>query len=135
MVESEFGAIWRQVEEDRRAGRLEPDEAAKSEEELRAEYRRIAERRVRLGLVLAEIGRRNKVEVTSKELEKAISAQARNFPGREREFFESYSRRPELVAQARAPIYEEKVVDFILELAKVKNQTVSREELFADDPV
>jgi trigger factor len=135
MVESEFGVIWRQVEEDRRAGRLEPDEAAKSEEDLRAEYRRIAERRVRLGLVLAEIGRRNKVEVTSKELDQALLAQARNFPGREREFIELYRQRPALEAQARAPIYEEKVVDFILELAKVKNETVSREELFAEDPV
>jgi trigger factor len=135
MVESEFGVIWRQVEEDRRAGRLEPEEAAKGEEELKAEYRRIAERRVRLGLVLAEIGRRNNVIVKPEELERAIAAQARSFPGRERELVEIYRQRPDLLAQVRAPIYEEKVVDFILELAKVKNQTVSREELFAEDPV
>jgi trigger factor len=134
MVEAEFGTIWRQVDADRKAGRLDPDEAGKSEDELKADYRRIAERRVRLGLVLAEIGRRNKVEVTQQEVNQAIVAQARSFPGREREIADLYAKRPALLAQIRAPIYEEKVVDFILELAKVANRTVTREELFADDP-
>jgi trigger factor len=134
MVEAEFGSIWRQVDADRQAGRLDPDEAGKSEDELKTDYRRIAERRVRLGLVLAEIGRRNKVEVTQQEVNQAIVAQARSFPGREREIAELYAKRPALLAQIRAPIYEEKVVDFVLELAKVANRTVTREELFADDP-
>lgn len=134
MVEGEFQQIWRQVEADREAGRLEPDEAGKSVEALREEYRRIAERRVRLGLVLAEIGRRTKIEVTDQEVTQAITAQARNFPGRERQVFEMYQKNPNLLANVRAPIYEEKVVDYILELAKVTNQNVSRDELFADDP-
>lgn len=134
MVENEFQQIWRSVEQDRAQGRLDPDEAGKTDEELRAEYRRIAERRVRLGLVLAEIGRRGKIEVTDQEVSRAVSEQARNFPGRERQVFEMYQKNPALLANIRAPIYEEKVVDYILELAKVTNQTVTRDELFADDP-
>jgi trigger factor len=133
MVEAEFNQIWRQVEADRAAGNLDASDQGKSEEELKTEYHRIAQRRVRLGLLLAEIGRRNKLEVTNEELTQAIAAQARNYPGQERQIFEAYQRNPGLVAQIRAPIYEEKVVDFVLELVNVTNQTVTREELFADD--
>jgi len=133
MVEAEFNQIWRQIEADRKAGRLDPSDEGKSEEELRSEYRSIAERRVRLGLVLAEIGRRNKIEVSDQEVAQAISAQARNYPGQERQIFEAYQRNPAMVAQVRAPLYEEKVVDYVLELVKVTNQTVSRDELFADE--
>lgn len=133
MVENEFNQIWRQIESDRDAGRLEPEEAEKPIEDLQAEYRRIAERRVRLGLVLAEIGRKNKVEVSDQEVAQALQQQARNFPGRERQVYELYQKNPSMLAQIRAPLYEEKVVDFILELAKVKNETVTREELFAED--
>jgi len=133
MVEAEFNQIWRQVDADRQAGRLDPSDEGKSEEDLRAEYRSIAERRVRLGLVLAEIGRRHKLEVSDQEVAQAISAQARNYPGQERQIFEAYQRNPQMVAQVRAPLYEEKVVDYVLELIKVTNETVSREELFADD--
>lgn len=133
MVEAEFNQIWRQVDADRQAGRLDPSDEGKNDEELRAEYRGIAERRVRLGLVLAEIGRRNKIEVSDQEVAQAISIQARNFPGQEREIFEAYQRNPQMVAQVRAPLYEEKVVDFVLELVKVTNQTVSRDDLFSDD--
>jgi trigger factor len=132
MVEAEFGQIWRQIEADRAKGDLDPTDAGKSEDELRKEYRTIAERRVRLGLLLAEIGRRNKVEVTDQEVAQGIAMQARNFPGRERQIFEMYQKNPQLQAQIRAPIYEEKVVDYILELAKVTNETVTREELFTD---
>ncbi len=133
MVDAEFDQIWRQVEADREAGRLDPSDEGKGEDELRAEYRGIAERRVRLGLVLAEIGRRNKLEVSDQEVAQAISAQARNYPGQERQIFEAYQRNPQMVAQVRAPLYEEKVVDYVLELVKVTNQEVSREELFADE--
>jgi trigger factor len=133
MVEAEFGQIWRQVEQDRAAGRADPSDEGKSEDELKGEYRHIAERRVRLGLLLAEIGRRHKIEVTDEEVGRAIQAQARQFPGQEKQIFEMYQRNPQMVAQVRAPIYEEKVVDYVLELIKVTNETVSREALFSDD--
>ncbi|MBN8608356.1 MAG: trigger factor [Caulobacterales bacterium] len=133
MVEAEFNQIWRQVEADKTAGRADPSDADKSDDELKAEYRAIAERRVRLGLLLAEIGRRHKIEVSDQEVAQAISIQARNFPGQEQQIFQAYQRNPQLVAQVRAPLYEEKVVDYVLELVDVKNETVSRDELFAED--
>jgi trigger factor len=135
MVEAEFGQIWQQLEADRAGGRLDPEDAAKSNEELEKEYRAIAERRVRLGLVLAEIGRRNNVQVNEQEVAAAVGEQARRFPGQERQVVEFYQKNPNALAQIRAPIYEEKVVDFILELAKVKNIDVSREDLFKEDDV
>lgn len=133
MVQGEFDQIWRQVEADKAKGDLDPSDAGKSDEELKVEYRAIAERRVRLGLVLAEIGQRHKVEVSDQEVARAISVQARNYPGQEKQIFEMYQRNPGLVAQIRAPLYEEKVVDYLLELIQVTDTPVSREELFADD--
>jgi trigger factor len=133
MVEAEFAQIWKQVEADREGGRGDPGDEGKSDDDLKAEYRDIAERRVRLGLLLAEIGRRHKVEVTDEEVGRAISAQARQFPGQERKLIEMYQRNPSMVAQVRAPLYEEKVVDYILELVQVSNETVDRETLFAED--
>lgn len=133
MVQAEFDQIWRQLEGDREAGRLDPSDEGKSDDDLKAEYRSIAERRVRLGLLLAEIGRRHKIEVSDQEVQQAIIHQARQFPGQERQIFETYQRNPALVAQIRAPLYEEKVVDYVLELVKVGNETVTREALFAED--
>ncbi len=133
MVEAEFQQIWRQVKADRDAGKLDPSDEGKSDDALQNEYRAIAERRVRLGLVLAEIGRRHKLEVSDQEVGQAIAAQARNFPGQEKEIFDMYRRNPNLVAQVRAPLYEEKVVDYVLELVNVRNETVERDVLFADD--
>ena len=133
MVEAEFSQIWRQIEADKAADRLDPSDAGKSDDDLRAEYRRIAERRVRLGLLLAEIGRRNKIEVSDQEAAQAVAFQARQYPGQERQIFEAYQKNPQLLAQLRAPIYEEKVVDYVLELVKIANEKVSREELFKDD--
>lgn len=133
MVEAEFNQIWRQIEQDRAQGRLDPSDEGKSEDELKSEYRDIAERRVRLGLLLAEIGRKHKVEVSDQEVAQAISAQARNFPGQERQIFEAYQRNPQLVAQVRAPLYEEKVVDYVMELISVSDESVDRETLFAED--
>lgn len=133
MLEAEFEQIWRQIEEDKAADRLDPEDKDKSDEQLRAEYRKIAERRVRLGLLLAEIGRRNNVEVSDQEVSRRLAQHVRNFPGQEQRMFELYQRNPQLMASIRAPIYEEKVVDFVLELANVTNQPVSREELFAED--
>lgn len=133
MVESEFSQIWRQIEADRAAGRLDPSDEGKSDDDLRVEYRDIAERRVRLGLLLAEIGRRHKLEVSEQEVDQGIIAQARQFPGQEQQIFQLYQRNPQLRAQVRAPLYEEKVVDYILELVKVSNETVTRDALFAED--
>ncbi len=132
MVEQEFAQIWRQIEADRTAGTLEPEDAAKSEDDLKAEYRAIAARRVKLGLVLAEIGRRSNIDVTNDEVSQAVMSQARQYPGQERQVFEIYQKNPQLLAQIRAPIFEEKTVDYILELAKVTSRTVSRDELFTD---
>lgn len=133
MVDAEFNQIWRQIEQDREQGRLDPSDEGKSDDDLKAEYREIAERRVRLGLLLAEIGRRHKLEISDEEVGRAIAAQARNFPGQEQQVFEAYRRNPQLVAQVRAPLYEEKVVDYMMELINVTNQTVTKDELFADD--
>ncbi|MBY0564511.1 MAG: trigger factor [Hyphomonadaceae bacterium] len=133
MVEAEFSQIWRQIEADRAAGRLDASDAGKSDDELKAEYREIAERRVRLGLLLADIGQKHRVEVSDEEVARAISAQARNFPGQERQIFEMYRRNPAMVANVRAPLYEEKVVDYLLELIQVRNESVTREALFAED--
>jgi trigger factor len=132
MVEQEFQQIWRQIEADKAAGSLDSSDAGKTDEELRAEYRKIAERRVKLGLVLAEIGRRSNIDVTNEEVSQAVMQQARQYPGQERQVFEIYQKNPQLLAQLRAPIFEEKTVDYILELAKVANKTVDRETLFAD---
>lgn len=133
MVETEFSQIWRQIEQDKEQDRLDPEDKDKSEDQLRAEYRSIAERRVRLGLLLAEIGSRNKIELSNEEVGRAVAEQARNFPGQEQRVFELYTKNPQLMTQIRAPLYEEKVVDFMLELANVTNETVSRDELFKED--
>jgi trigger factor len=134
MVEAEFSQIWRQIEADREAGRLDDEDKAKTEDALRADYRRIAERRVRLGLVLAEIGRRNRIEVRDEELSAVIGQQASQFPGRERQLVEFYRKNPGALAQLRAPIYEEKVVDYMLELATVETREVPLDELTREDP-
>jgi trigger factor len=129
MVESEFEEIWRQLEADRKEGQLDAEDAAKSEEELRRDYMAIAERRVRLGLLLSEVGRANNIQVTAEELNRAVLDEARRFPGRERQVFEFYQKNPDMVARLRAPIYEDKIIDFILELAKLTDRKVSPQEL------
>jgi len=129
MVEAEFEAIWKQIEQDKAAGRLDAADAAKSEEELRAEYRTISERRVRLGLLLAEVGRKSEITVTQDDVNRAIMAEARRFPGQEHFVFQYYQRNPDALNMLRAPIYEDKVVDFILELANTTEKPVSPEEL------
>ncbi|MFT3808836.1 MAG: trigger factor [Micropepsaceae bacterium] len=132
MVEAEFDAIWKAVlgELDREKKTFEDE--GKTEDELKAEYRKIAERRVRLGLVLAEIGRLNSLDLTQEELGRAVANEARRYPGQEQQVFEFYQKNPQALAQIRAPLYEDKVVDFIVAMAKVEDKTVSREELFAD---
>ena len=129
MVEAEFNQIWSQFETEKKAGRLSSEDAAKSEDELRAEYRKIAERRVRLGLVLAEIGRRADVQITNEELVRALRQEASRYPGQEKQVIEFYTKNQGAMAQLRAPIYEEMVVDYILGKAAVTDRPVSREEL------
>jgi len=132
MVKREFDLIWNQVEEElKREGRTAEDEG-KTEDELREEYRKIAERRVRLGLVLARIGEQNGITVAPDELQRAIMDRARQHQGREQEAFNFYSSNPQAQAEIRAPIFEEKVVDFIAELADVSERKVDRETLFLD---
>ena len=128
MVDSEFDQIWRQVEA---AGRDEEDED-KSEDELKEEYRKIAERRVRLGLVLAEIGKRADVQVPQEDLQREMINMARAYPGQEKEILEFYQKNPAAVQQIRAPLFEEKVVDYIFERAEVKDKKVSKEKLMED---
>ncbi|GAD59992.1 trigger factor [Brevundimonas sp. BAL450] len=133
MVEAEFDGIWQQVEADKEAGRLPEADAKKSEKKLKEEYRKIAERRVRLGLVLAEIGRENNVTVTDQELNNAIIAEARNYPGQEQAVLNFYRQNPNAAAGMRAPIYEEKVCDLIFDQAEVKEEPISKEDLLKDD--
>jgi trigger factor len=109
------------------------EDDGKTEEQVRADYRKIAERRVRLGLVVGEIGEKNKVEVSQDDLRKALMEQARRFPGQERMVYEYYEKTPGAIAELRAPIFEEKVVDHILGIAKPTEKKVSREELFKAD--
>ncbi|MGB1087264.1 MAG: trigger factor, partial [Alphaproteobacteria bacterium] len=130
LLESEFNQIWGQFEHEMEHLKKTFDEMDQTEEEYRAEYNKIAARRVRLGLVLAEIGRKNEIEASQDELTQAIMQQTRQFPGQEQAVFEFYSKNPEALAQMRAPIIENKVVDFILELANVTEKKVTKEELY-----
>jgi trigger factor len=132
LLEDEFNAIWRQVEADRAAGRLDPEDKDKSEDELKAEYRAIATRRVRLGLLLSEIGRRSNVEVKQEELARAMTTEARRYPGQESKVIEFYQNHPEAMAQLRAPLYEDKVVDYIIDAAKVSERRITPEQ-FAEE--
>jgi trigger factor len=131
MVEAEFAQIWQRVEADLKAGRLEEEDKGKDETTLRAEYRAIAERRIRLGLLLSEIGRTNNIQVTAEELARAMRQEAARYPGQEQQVMEFFRRTPQAAEGLRAPIFEEKVVDFMLELARVAEREVTPEELTA----
>jgi trigger factor len=133
MVENEFASIWRQVEADKAGEGLPPEDAGKSDEELEKEYRRIAARRVRLGLVLAEVGRLNQVQVTEQELAEAMRQEAMRYGPQAQQVFEFLRKEPSAQAQLRAPIFEDKVVDLILGQAKVEDASVSKEELLKED--
>ncbi len=136
LVEQEFSGIWTQVENEQKAGGKSFAEEGTTEEAARADYRRIAERRVRLGLVLAEVGQSANVQVTDDEVTQALLERARQFPGQEKMVWDYYRSNPEALAQLRAPVFEEKVVDHIVSMAKVTDQIVSKDELFkieADD--
>ncbi len=133
LVEDEFTNIWKSIVDDLAAQKRTFADEGTTEEKAKEEYRGIAERRVRLGLVIAEIGERNNIKVTDEELSRAVMERARQMPGREQEVWDFYRKNPDALASLRAPIFEDKVVDFILELAKVTDKTVSREDLYKDD--
>ena len=133
MVDEEFENVWKTVVADlKQQGRSFADEGT-TEEAAKADYRKIAERRVRLGLVLAEIGERNNIKVTDDEVTRAVVEKTRQFPGQEQMVWDYYRKNPGAVANLRAPLFEEKVVDFIVEMAKIRDRAVSPTELFADD--
>jgi trigger factor len=133
LIEEEFNLMWNSIKaEMESSGKTFADEDT-TEEAAKDEYKKIADRRVRLGLVLSEIGEKNKITVTDDEVSRAVIERARSMPGREKEVWDYYRNNANALAQLRAPIYEDKVVDFILELANVTEKKVSREDLFKDD--
>jgi trigger factor len=135
MIDIEFDTIWKQVEDERKraaeSGAATPPPADEDDEKLKAEYRALAERRVRLGLLLAEVGRANSVTVTQDELNRALLDEARRYPGQERQVVEFYRNNPNLLDGLRAPVYEDKVVDCIVGMADVSDRTVPPAELVA----
>ncbi|MGE0736352.1 MAG: trigger factor [Alphaproteobacteria bacterium] len=132
MVDLEFDAIWKQIEEQRKQGQSDSEDAGKSDDELKAEYRKIAERRVRLGLLLSEVGTKNNISVPQEEITRAIFQEAQRFPGQERQVVEYFQKNPQAVNSVRAPLFEEKVIDFILELAKLTDKSMTLEELIKE---
>ena len=133
LVEQEFNNVWTTVESDLKEQNRSFADEGTTEEKARAEYRAISERRVRLGLVIAEIGEKNNIKVTDDQLTAAVVERARQLPGQEQQVWEYYRNNPNALASLRAPLFEEKVVDFLLELADVTEKKVSREELFKED--
>jgi trigger factor len=133
MVEDEFSRVWTSVTEELKSENKSFADENTTEEKARDEYRAIATRRVRLGLVLAEIGEKNTITVTDDELSRAIAERARQFAGQEQRVWDYFRQNPQAVASVRAPIFEEKVVDFIVELADVTDKKVTREELYKPD--
>ncbi|MDB5621360.1 trigger factor, partial [Tardiphaga sp.] len=133
LIEEEFKLMWNSIKQEMESsGKTFADENT-TEEAAMEEYRKIADRRVRLGLVLSEIGEKNKITVTDDEVSRAVIERARSMPGREKEVWDYYRNNANALAQLRAPIYEDKVVDYILELANVSEKKVTREELYKDE--
>jgi trigger factor len=133
LVEEEFERIWKSTNDElKAAGRSFADEKT-TEEKAKEDYRKIADRRVRLGLVLAEIGEKNNITVSDEEANRALMERVRQFPGQEQKVYEFYRSNPNALASLRAPIFEDKVVDFVLELAQVNEKKVSREELYKQE--
>src|ERR1700674_5872945 len=133
LVDEEFNLMWNSINAEMESGGQTFADEATTEEAAKEEYRKIADRRVRLGLVLSEIGEKNKITVTDDEVSRAVIERARSMPGREKEVWDYYRNNANALAQLRAPIYEDKVVDFILELANVTEKKVTREDLYKDD--
>lgn len=135
MVDTEFNQIWQRLEADRKEGRVDEDDKDKDDDTLKAEYRAISERRVRLGLLLAEIGRVNNITVSPDELMRAVRAEASRYPGQEAGMMEYFRKNPRAADSLRGPIFEDKVIDYVLELANVAEEVVSPEDLAKDPAV
>jgi trigger factor len=133
LASQEFDGIWNSVTAEMDSQKKTFEDEGTTEAAARDDYRKIAERRVRLGLVLAEIGDKNSIQVSDDEVTRAVVERARQFPGQEQQVWEYYRQNPQALATLRAPLFEEKVVDFLLELAKVTEKPVTREELYAED--
>jgi trigger factor len=133
LIDEEFNLMWNSIKAEMESGGKTFADENTTEEASKEEYRKIADRRVRLGLVLSEIGEKNKITVTDDEVSRAVIDRARQMPGREKEVWDFYRNNANALAQLRAPIFEDKVVDFILELANVTEKKVSREDLFKDE--
>ena len=133
LVEQEFDTVWKAINNDLQNRKITWADEDTTEEEAKSEYRRIADRRVRLGLAIAEIGEKNNIQVSDEELTRALGEQTRQFQGQEQQVWDYFRKNPQAMAGIRAPIFEDKVVDFILELAEVTEKQVSRDELLADD--
>jgi trigger factor len=133
LVEEEFNLMWNSIKAEMESGGKTFADEDTTEEAAKEEYHKIADRRVRLGLVLSEIGEKNKITVTDDEVSRAVIERARQMPGREKEVWDYYRNNNNALAQLRAPIYEDKVVDFILELANVTEKKVTREDLYKDE--
>ncbi len=129
LVDAEFGAIWQRVEQDLAGGQIDDEDRGKDTDTLRAEYRAIADRRVRLGLLLSEIGSKAGIQVSQAELTQALRQEASRYPGQEMQVIEFFRKTPQAIEQLRGPLFEDKVVDYILEMAKVEDRIVSPEEL------
>jgi trigger factor len=132
LVDAEFAEIWRQVEQEKAAGRADPEDAAKDDDTLRAEYRAIADRRVRLGLLVAEIGRGNNIAVTDQELQRAMFNEAMRYRDQAMQVVEFFRKNPRELERFRGPIFEDKVVDYLLNSVTLTEVTVTPEELAAD---
>ncbi len=133
LLEHEFNDIWRQIEDAKSRDALDEEDKGKSDDELKEHYSGIAQRRIRLGLLLAEVGRTNNLSVTQDDLNRAIAEQARRFPGQEAQVMQFYQQNHQALHELQAPIFEEKVIDYMLELAKVTERTVTAEELLAEE--
>src|SRR6476646_8412148 len=133
LIEEEFNLMWNSIKAEMESSNKTFADENTTEEAAKEEYQKIADRRVRLGLVLSEIGEKNKITVSDDEVSRAVIERARQMPGREKEVWDFYRSNAQALAQLRAPIYEDKVVDFILELANVTEKQVTREELLKDD--
>ena len=125
MVMLEFDQIWQQFQNELEQQGQKMEDLDESEDDLRAEYKGIAERRVRTGLVLAEVGSKNEIEVTQEELNQGLIQRVQQFPGQEQQVFEYFQKNPEAMAQIRAPLFEEKVVNSILEAVTLKEKKLS----------
>ncbi|MFZ5734146.1 MAG: trigger factor [Pseudomonadota bacterium] len=133
LVDEEFNLMWNSIKAEMESMNKTFEDEKTTEDEAKGEYRKIADRRVRLGLVLSEIGEKNKINVTDDEVGRAVIERARQMPGREKEVWDYYRSNPQALASLRAPIFEDKVVDFILELATVTEKKISRDELYRSD--